>query len=184
MTETLVAKRRAAATQVRAYRPPDHGDCRRLWAELTSEHRERYGEPLRDDEDPGAAFEEHLTRLDLAGMWVADDPGVGVVGLVGLILDGPAGEVEPVVVTRSRRGEGIGRALLGYVADQARTRGLRQLTIAPMARDVDAIHCLHAAGYDALSRVTLAIDLTGGDPRRVGGGGTGGLDVHGVTFRY
>jgi GNAT superfamily N-acetyltransferase len=184
MTETLVAKRQSAATQVRAYRPPDHGDCRRLWAELTSEHRARYGEPLREDEDPGAAFEEHLTRLDLAGMWVADEPGVGVVGLVSLILDGSSGEVEPVVVTRSRRGEGIGRTLLAYVAEQARSRGLRQLTIAPMARDVDAIHCLHAAGYDELSRVTLAIDLTGGDQRRAGDDGAGGLDVHGVTFRY
>jgi GNAT superfamily N-acetyltransferase len=179
MTETLVATRRTEAVQIRAYRPSDHGFCRRLWAELASEHHELYGEPIGQNEDPGAAFEEHLTRLDLSGMWVAEDTRDGVVGLVGLILDEHGGEVEPVIVTRDRRGEGIGRALLAYVADQARRRGLRQLTIAPMARNVDAIHSLHAAGYNTLARVTLAIDLAAATTD-----GADRIGLHDLEFRY
>lgn len=179
MTETLAHTRRTESMTIRAYRPTDHRDCRRLWAELTEEHWALYDEPAVGGADPGAAFEEYLTRLDLSGMWVADDPTAGVVGMVGLILAGRGGEVEPVVVTTDRRGEGIGRALLGHVADQARRRGLRQLTISPAARNVDAIRCLHAAGYDALARVTLGIELNGRAHTW-----RDGLDVHDLRFRY
>jgi GNAT superfamily N-acetyltransferase len=181
MAETMTQTDRAATVTIRAYRPTDHRDCRQLWAELAEEHRVLYDDaPAPDGVDPGAAFEEYLTRLDLSGMWVADDVGAGVVGLVGLILDGRAGEVEPVVVTAPRRGEGIGRALLGHVAEQARRRGLRQLTISPASRNVDAIRCLHAAGYSALASVTLAIDLnTRGGPQW-----RDGLDLHGMRFQY
>jgi GNAT superfamily N-acetyltransferase len=165
MTErsgTAAVSERSRAT-IRPYRAVDHAAARRLWAELTNEHRELY--PARNgdgdgDGDPGAAFEEYLARIDLSGVWVADDPDAGVIGLAGLILRGRVGEVEPVVITRSRRGEGIGRALLGHVAEQARNRGLTALTISPAARNLAAIRCLHAAGYDALSAIELTLDLT------------------------
>jgi GNAT superfamily N-acetyltransferase len=180
MADTMLEPRQAASVTIRSYRPTDHRDCRQLWAELTEEHRALYDDdPTPDGVDPGAAFEEYLTRLDLSGMWVADDVGVGVVGLVGLILDGGGGEVEPVVVTAPRRGEGIGRALLAHVADQARRRGLRRLTISPTSRNVDAIRCLHAAGYNALTSVTLAIDLSGREP-----GWRDGIDLHELRFQY
>jgi GNAT superfamily N-acetyltransferase len=179
MTETLAGPRRTASTTIRSYRPTDHRDCRQLWAELTEEHRVLYEDPTLGGADPGSAFEEYLTRLDLSGMWVADDAARGVVGFVGLLLRGRSGEGEPVVVTAPRRGEGIGRALLEHVADQARRRGLRQLTISPAARNIDAIRCLHAAGYDALANFTLAIDLNGRVDRW-----RDGVDVHDLRFRY
>jgi GNAT superfamily N-acetyltransferase len=135
---------------------------------------ERGGAP-----DPGAGFEEYLTRLDLSGMWVAQHRDEGVVGFVGLILRGRAGAVDPVVVTAHRRDQGIGRALLEHVAEQARSRGMRELSISPRLRNVEAIHCLFRAGYDTASSVTLTLDLTGGEPS------TGeGIDLHGVRFRY
>jgi GNAT superfamily N-acetyltransferase len=129
--------------------------------------------------DPGAGFEEYLTRLDLSGMWVAQHRDEGVVGFVGLILRGRAGAVDPVVVTAHRRDQGIGRALLEYVAEQARGRGMRELSISPRLRNVEAIHCLFRAGYDTASSVTLTLDLTG---RQAPTGD--GLDLHGVQFRY
>ncbi|WP_246278593.1 GNAT family N-acetyltransferase [Phytohabitans rumicis] len=46
-------------------------------------------------------------------------------------MKGRAGEIEPVVVTEARRGQGIGRALLEHVAAEARRRGLTYLTISP-----------------------------------------------------
>ena len=172
MTErsgTAAISERARAT-IRPYRAVDHAAARRLWAELTNEHLDLYPAPVGSggaatagdggDADPGAAFEEYLARIDLSGVWVADDPGVGVIGLAGLILRGRVGEVEPVVITADRRGEGIGRALLGHVAEQARNRGLTALTISPAARNLAAIRCLHAAGYDALSAIELTLDLT------------------------
>jgi GNAT superfamily N-acetyltransferase len=154
MTQTLAPR---LAVGVRPYRAADHNACRRLWAELVEQQWEFYGG--RDGSDPGAGFEEYLTRLDLAGMWVADDNGV--VGLIGLVLDDAGGAVDPVVVAGRRRGEGIGRALLSHVAERARNRGLRELTISPAWRNVEAIHCLNAAGFDVLTNVTLAMRLDG-----------------------
>jgi GNAT superfamily N-acetyltransferase len=184
MADTMLGTPRlssaTAAVTIRSYRPTDHRACHQLWGELTEDDHALYGEAASPEGiDPGAAFEEYLTRLDLSGMWVAEDPGAGVVGLVGLVLRGRGGEVEPIVVTAARRGEGIGRALLAHVADEARRRGLAQLTISPASRNVDAIRCLHAAGYDALANVTLAFDL---NPH--GRAWRDGIDLHDRRFRF
>jgi GNAT superfamily N-acetyltransferase len=175
MTQSLAPPRTTVA--VRPYRPADHNACRRLWAEFVEQQRELYDDPSLGESDPGAGFEEYLTRLDLSGMWVADDHGV--VGFVGLVLHGRGGAVDPIVVTARRRGEGIGRALLVYVTEQARRRGLRELTISPAIRNTGAIHCLHAAGYDVLTNMTLSLSLD-----RRPGALREGLELHGRRFRY
>jgi GNAT superfamily N-acetyltransferase len=196
MTQTLPSTRGAAAVVIRGYRPTDHSACRRLWAELTTEHRRLYpgappvpaaapaavgetGAAAAPADTSGAGFEEYLTRLDLSGMWVAQHADEGVVGFIGLILQGRAGAVDPVVVTADLRGQGIGRALLGYVAEQARRRGMRELTISPALRNLEAIRCLYHAGFDAAATVTLALDLAGRDSQW-----HDGVDIHGVRFRY
>jgi len=163
MTHTLAPTRTTVG--VRPYRPADHSACRHLWAEFTEQQRDFYNDPNLGGSDAGAGFEEYLTRLDLSGMWVADDGAV--VGLVGLILDGRGGSVDPVVVTASRRGQGIGRSLLVYV------------TISPAVRNIEAIHCLHAVGYDVLTNVTMSLSLNGRT-----GGLREDLELHGERFRY
>ncbi|MBX6354443.1 MAG: GNAT family N-acetyltransferase [Micromonosporaceae bacterium] len=164
---------------VRPYRPTDHGACRRLWVELTEHHRELYDDPSFGGADPGAEFEEYLTRIDLSGVWVADHAEDGVVGLVGLLLKGRAGEVQPVVVAARHRGQGIARALLAHVAEQAQRRGLKYLTITPASRNVSAIQCLHAAGYQVLSGVELTLDLGRRNNRW-----RDGLNLHDLRFSY
>lgn len=147
------------ATAIRPYRPADHRAGRQLWVELAEHHRELYDDPTFGGADPGVGFEEYLTRLDLSGVWVAEQPDAGVVGLIGLIMDGRVGRVEPVVVTAPLRGQGIGRALLDEVAEEARRRGLARLTVMPQSRNVEALRCLRGAGYDVLSAVELTVEL-------------------------
>lgn len=166
------------AVTVRPYRPADHSAGRRLWGELTERHRELYDDPGYGGADPTAAFEEYLTRLDLSGVWVADHPEHGVIGLVGLIVDGLRGAVEPVVVADGHRGEGVGRALLGFLADEARRRHLTALTISPESRNVEAITCLHAAGYTLLSSIELTLDLGPRSAER-----SESLQLHELEFR-
>jgi GNAT superfamily N-acetyltransferase len=163
---------------IRAYRPSDHNVCRALWAELTETQRDLYDDPDPGDADPGVGFEEYLTRLNLSGMWVAEDSQDGVIGFIGLTLNGRAGEVYPVVVTRRHRSQGVGTALLAHAADQARNRALRQLVVVPESRNVAAIRCLHAAGYDTLAAVRLTLNLTGRTRD------ADEMDVHGLRFRY
>jgi GNAT superfamily N-acetyltransferase len=164
---------------IRAYRPTDHRACRSLWAELTEVRRDLYDEPSNGGPDPGAGFEDYLTRLDLSGMWVAEHSEDGVVGFIGLlIMADRSGEVNPVVVTQRHRSKGIGTSLLQHVADQARRRALRQLMVVPDSRNVAAIKCLYGAGYDTLASVRLTLDLTGSSKN------TEEMDLHGLRFRY
>ena len=161
---------------VRSYRPSDHAAGRRLWSELTNEHNQMYGEP---PDDGGEGFEEYLTRLDLSGLWVADHADDGVIGLVGLIMRGRAGVVEPIVVTISHRHKGVGRKLLRHVANEARRRNMTALTISPDSRNVDAIRSLHAAGYDVLTSIELTLDLG----RNAHDRHQEGLELHDMQFR-
>jgi GNAT superfamily N-acetyltransferase len=178
MTETLASARTMPGVTIRPYRPSDHNDCRRLWAELIRHQQSLYGEASRET-DAGAGFEEYLTQLNLSGMWVAE-AGRGVVGFIGLMLDGRAGEVDPVVVADGMRGRGIGRALLGKVVDEARRRGLRRLTVSPSVRDEVALRSLHAAGFDTVATVTLAYDLGASPATPAGPDST--LELHHLRF--
>ncbi|MBE1486038.1 GNAT family N-acetyltransferase [Plantactinospora soyae] len=165
------------ATAIRPYRPSDHRAGRQLWVELAEQHRELYDDPNFGGADPGAGFEEYLTRLDLSGVWVAEQPDAGVVGLIGLIMDGRVGRIEPVVVTARLRGQGIGRALLDEVAGQARRRGLARLTVKPQSRNVEALRCLRGAGYDVLSAIELTVELRSSPGTR-----EGPIELHGQQF--
>jgi GNAT superfamily N-acetyltransferase len=166
---------------IRSYRPADHSAARALWVEFVEQHRELYGTPQAAG-DPGTGFEEYLTRLDLSGVWVAEDQTDGVVGLIGLIMRGRVGEVEPIVVSAAHRGSGIGRALLDHVAEQARKRSLARLTITPESRNVSALRSLHAAGYDVLSAVELSLDLRAGSSSASRSEGAD-IELMGLRFR-
>jgi len=165
-----------AQTTIRSFRPLDHRACRDLWAELTDDDRRRYDAPREGD--PGAGFEHFMARLELSGMWVAEHAEAGVIGFVGLILSGRRGEVDPIVVASPYRGAGVGRALLARVASEAKRRRLRELSISPSTRNLDAIRSFHAAGYDVLAHLTLTLDLTDTREWREG------IDLHGLQFRY
>lgn len=164
---------------VRSYRPNDHSAGRRLWAELTNQHHRMYGTADGKGDDGGAGFEEYLTRLDLSGLWVADHADDGVIGMVGLVMRGRAGEVEPIVVTASHRHKGVGRKLLRHVADEAKKRNMVSLTISPKSRNVDAIRSLHAAGYDVVSSIELTLDLD----RHAHDWQRDSLELHELQFR-
>jgi GNAT superfamily N-acetyltransferase len=163
---------------IRPYRPADHGACRGLWGQLVDHRNHLYGHGPAEP-DPGAGFEEYLTQLNLSGMWVAEDRADGVVGFVGLMIEGRAGEVNPIVVTAARRGRGIGRAMLARVVDEARRRGLAELSVSPPTRDRSALRALHTAGFATVASVTVSYDLRG---RAGASGDRSTLDLFDLDF--
>jgi GNAT superfamily N-acetyltransferase len=143
---------------IRGYEASDLEACRALWIELTDWHRSLYDRPEIGGADPARAFDAHLERVGPENLWVAEADGV-VAGLVGLIVDGERGELEPVIVDERHRRQGIGGRLVETVLQAARRRGVRQLRTRPVARNAAAIAFFHAAGFDVLGHVELLRDV-------------------------
>jgi GNAT superfamily N-acetyltransferase len=147
---------------VRPYLSGDLAACRALWIELTQAHRELYGDPSIGGQDPGRFFDRHLELVGPEHLWVAVD-GEQVVGLVGLMMSGGSegreAEVEPVVVAAAHRGHGVGQALLARVAAEARTLGVRYLSVKAVARNQAAICFYYHVGFCLLGEIEMFMDL-------------------------
>ena len=141
---------------VRGYEPRDLEACRGLWVELTQWHRDIFDAPEIGGDDPGRAFDEHLSKLGAENIWVAEVDGQ-VAGLAGMIPD--AFELEPVVVSGRHRGQGIGRLLAEAVISAAREQGARTIQVRPVARNVEAVRFFHELGFDVLDQLQLGMDL-------------------------
>ena len=164
---------------VRDYAEGDYGACRSLWNELTEYHRGIYGDPAIGGDDPGAGFDDYLATSQRMGSWVAESHGK-VIGLTGLFDRGTSGEVEPVVVAEAARNRGIGRMLIGRVAEEARARGYEYLAIRPVARNVAAVRRFHAAGFRTLGgHIDLTMDLAARRHEWLPG-----ASLHGIDFDY
>jgi len=133
--------------------------CRALWIELNEWHREIYESPGLGGPDPGRYFDRHLERVGPERIWVAEVGG-RVVGLAGLMLEEGEAELEPLVVSASYRGRGIGQRLVRTVLEAARAEGMSQLSVRPVARNETAVHYFHALGFNVLGRIELFTDVS------------------------
>jgi GNAT superfamily N-acetyltransferase len=161
---------------IRKYHPSDLDSCRHLWVELTEWHHRIYEDHTIGGSDPGRFFDEHLSRVGADNLWVAVQDGA-VVGLTGLMGEGMEAEVEPLVVSEPYRRKGIGGSLLKYVVAEARRRGVRVLSVRPVARNVEAIGFFFNRGFVNVGHVELFMDLSEGEWRE-------GLRLFNIDFRY
>lgn len=144
---------------IRGYESRDLEACRDLWVELTQWHRDIYDAPSIGGDDPGKQFDEHLEKVGPSNIWVAvsDD---AVVGLTGLIPGEGEAEIEPVVVSRSYRGSGVGRKLVETAMQAARDAGVKHLSVRPVGRNKDAILFFKNMGLDIVGHVELFMKLS------------------------
>ena len=103
-----------------------------------------------------------------------------VAGLAGLLGEGEEAEVEPVVVAAPHRSQGIGRLLVERVVEEARGRGVRFLSVRPVARNVEAISFFVENGFTLLGHVDLFRDLAPGSEREW----KEGVTIHGHGLGY
>jgi GNAT superfamily N-acetyltransferase len=165
---------------IRPYAPSDLLACRDLWRELTQRHRDIYDDPTIGGDDPGRHFDEHHLKDErLAGTWVAERGGA-VVGLCSLLVSGDEGEVDPVVVQTDVRSQGIGTLLIGRAVEEARERGVRLLSIRPVARNIEAMALYHRLGFRNLGQIDMVMEVSG--PSRVAW--QPGVTIHQNDFSY
>lgn len=163
---------------IRPYADSDLEACRGLWRELTQHHRDLYDDQGIGGVDPGEHFDRYRADPKLDASWVAETDGI-VVGLTGLLRDGDEGEVEPVIVAATVRGQGIGRHLIEHVVAAARKRGLKSLSIRPVARNAMALHAFRQAGFRLLGHVELFLPLGSNDRDW-----KQGIELHGEPFGF
>jgi GNAT superfamily N-acetyltransferase len=130
---------------VRDAEPRDAPALARLLGEL--------GYPATADQ-----VERRLERLGAADRLLVAEAGGEVVGLAGLHVspsveyDADAAQVSAIVVDESRRGEGIGRALMVALEAEARSRGCVLLFLTTAERRADAHAFYRALGYEETGR--------------------------------
>jgi GNAT superfamily N-acetyltransferase len=107
-----------------------------------------------------------------------------IVGMVGLLTDplsdGSSAVVEPVVVTKEHRGNGIGKMLLEFIKGEAKKMGATFLSIQPVARNVAAMKMFHKMGFKAVGNVDMVIELQ--DEKKIAW--KPGLELHGLELDY
>lgn len=167
----------ADLVEIRGYRPDDRVACRRLWEDLTEWHRALYGSPGIGGNDPRLLFDEHLAAAGDENILLADMGGT-VVGMTGLIVRGSEIELEPLVVSPDRRGQGIGTMLATAVIERARSMGARTVVVKPAARNMAAIGLFVSQGFDVLGQVELMLDLEPGERTWEQ------ADLSGLSLRY
>lgn len=145
---------------IRKYQANDREECRYLWRKLTEWHREIYGDQSIGDERPEEYFDKHLVKVGPDNLWVAvhNAQVIGLVGLMSSVYD--EFEIEPLIVSEVHRSKGIGTCLVETVIAEARKRGLRSLSVSPVARNMDTIKFLYKLGFRNLGHVQLFLEFT------------------------
>ncbi len=149
----------AALFDVRKYREADMEQRRSLWRELTEWHREIYQDSTIGGERPEDYFDNHLAKIGPNQLWVAVHDS-SVIGLMGLVFEGKEAEIEPLIVNKNYRSTGIGTRLVEIVISEARKKGIRFLSVKPVARNIKTINFLNNQGFKNIGHVELIFDFS------------------------
>ena len=118
---------------IRAYEQTDYESCRSLYGELALHHARIYDDPSIAGDDPGRGFDEYLERTDRSGDYI-----LGFAGLLDTVGEEGAAEIEPVVISETARGSGIGTKLIQHIISEAGKAGFKFLSIRPELRNESA----------------------------------------------
>jgi len=144
---------------IRKYLSIDRESCRSLWRELTEWHRQIYQDPSIGGSHPEDHFDKHLAKVGADHLWIAILDS-RVVGFAGLIVNEEEAEIEPLIVSQPYRNKGIGRKLLETVIAESCGRGVRFLTVKPVARNIESIEFLYKQGFRNIGQIELFIDFS------------------------
>jgi ribosomal protein S18 acetylase RimI-like enzyme len=132
--------------------------CRGLWRELVEWHRKIYSDVTIGGEKPELFFDKHLAKVGASRIWVAVTED-RVVGFAGLEVEDEEAKIEPVIVSETHRRKGVGRMLVEKAVDEAQEKGVKFLSVMPVARNEDAIRFFYEMGFRRLGQVKLLMNF-------------------------
>ncbi|MCE7748920.1 MAG: GNAT family N-acetyltransferase [Candidatus Heimdallarchaeota archaeon] len=165
--------------KIRNYKESDNALCQKMWIELTEYHQEIYEDSSIGGNNPGQAFDEHLEKYGEENIWVAvlDNE---IVGLVGLIIKGKEAEVEPIIISTAYRKRGIGKKLLRFIINNSSEKGIKYLSIRPVARNKHAMKIFNEMGFNIIGHIELFMSLKEKECKRW----KTGIEIHDIPFDY
>ena len=167
---------------VREYKNADYTNVRTLYGELAQHHAEIYCDPSIAGKDPGRGLDIYLKRIDRCGAWVAifNRNISGFIGLLETVGEEGVAEIEPLIISTSSRGKGIGSKLVEYVKVEAKKKGFRFVCIRPELRNEEAFKLYVRLGFNLVGGIELFQDLS---PER-GRMWKSGIELLGQQLRY
>lgn len=165
---------------IRPYLESDLEACRLLYRDLVLVHRDLYDDPTLGGEHSEMLFDHYLEKYGpfAVSMAVAEYDAQPV-GFSALLVDGKQAEVEPLIVSPEYRYRGVGRALLEFIIEEAKKRGLSSISVKPVARNLEAMACFHSAGFRKLGQIEMVLEV--GD---MGIKWRPGISLHGRKYQY
>lgn len=114
--------------------------------------RDAYGKYIaRIGREPGPMRDDYRARIEADTAFVADCDG-DIGGLLVLVIEPAALQVENVAVAPTRQGQGIGRALLTFAETEAGRRGFARLTLYTNEKMTENLAMYPALGWRETGR--------------------------------
>lgn len=131
--------------QIRRAQQQDLAAIQALVVAAYSKYTARIGQP------PGPMRDDYGARIEADEAWVADCDGE-VAGLLVLVAEPGALQIDNIAVSPLRQGQGVGRALLGFAEDEARRRSIPRLTLYTNEKMTENLTMYPALGWREIGR--------------------------------
>jgi len=135
--------------------------CVTLYAQMVEHHRAIYQDdniPYGDEEKK--KMKEKLLRSDGDFVKMVAEKGERIVGLLTLEFKGRTCEIDEILVDKSLRGKGIGRAFAEYTRKTAEERKSSEIQVSFAARNLEALKFYNNMGLNCLGMIQLFMPLT------------------------
>jgi N-acetylglutamate synthase-like GNAT family acetyltransferase len=165
--------------RIRNYTANDLGVCRSLWAEMVQRHRDIYEDQTIGGDDPGLEFDKHLELVGFNNIWLAESEDQ-VIGFTSLIIKEQEAEIEPIIVSNKKRGEGVGELLINHAVEEARKQNILCIYVRPVVRNKEAISFFYNCGFKTVGHIQLFkwLGEESSDTWQEG------LEIFGKSFKY
>lgn len=121
----------------------DRAEVERIVLEAYAPYVERIGRA------PGPMLDDYAARIAAHQVWVAGEPITGI-----LVLEDQADHLllDNIAVAGAARGQGVGRALLGFADAEAQRRGFSELRLYTHQKMTENIALYARSGWEETGR--------------------------------
>jgi len=135
--------------------------CIAFYEQMVEHHRAIYQDdsiPYGDEEKK--KLREKLKRTDDDSIKIIAEKEKQIVGLLALEIKGRTCEIDEILVDKSMRRKGVGRAFADFTKKTAQEKKCSEIQTSFAARNLQALRFYHDMGLNCLGMIQLFMPLT------------------------